>query len=212
MRRAVKRNTIPMSELPGGAMQGSTMEDFRPTLTRVIERARSITRLRQRQARSLTSALLVATVGLAACGDEGGNGTATGADGEATEEIVIETRVVFPESPEGPVTGEVLDGSAIGDSPFCPGGTFEDQHGTEDPSEPPYGLVDRTYECPDGTLRMGFSPGHPEGGVQSGPWTIVSGTGAYEGLQGTGQMETAAVPGGGEAGETFTGTVSTAGG
>jgi hypothetical protein len=160
-------------------------------------------------------ALILATLGLAACGGdgEGGNGTATapGSGSDATagsEEIVIETSVVFPEAPEDPVTGEVLDGSAIGDSPFCEGGTFEDKHGSEDPSVPPYGLVDRTFECPDGTLRMGFSPRHPQDGIQRGPWTIVSGTGAYEGLQGEGQME---VPfEGEEVSETFTGTVTRA--
>jgi hypothetical protein len=172
-----------------------------------------------RRGRRLTLALIFATFGLAACGDDGGggNGTATapGSDSDATagsEEVVIETLVVFPENPDDPVTGEVLEGSTIGDSPFCAGGTFSDQHGTEDPDEPPYGLVDRTYSCPDGTLRMGFSPAEPVDGTQSGPWRIVSGTGAYEGLQGEGQMEAPVVPGGGEAHETFTGTVSRAGG
>jgi hypothetical protein len=161
-------------------------------------------------------ALILATVGLAACG--GGDGNETGAattpgvDSEASadpaegsEEILIETHVVFPEA-DTPVTGEVLDGSTIGDSPFCPGGTFRDRHGSEDPSVPPYGLVDRTYSCPDGTLRMGFSPGV----TQSGPWKIVSGTGAYEVLQGEGQMELKEEPGtdGSEGRETFTGTVT----
>ncbi len=165
----------------------------------------------------LASALILATVGLAACGDDGGDGTATtpgsGSDAiDGSEEIVITTRVVFPESEEGVVTGEVLEGSTIGDSRFCPGGTFEDKHGIEDPSVPPYGLVDRTYSCPDGSLRMGFTPGVPEEGTQSGGWKIVSGTGAYEGWEGEGQMEVANAPGTEVTSETFTGTVSKAGG
>ena len=87
-------------------------------------------------------------------------------------------------------TGEVLGGSTIGDSPFCPGGTFRDKHGSEDPSVPPYGLVDRTFRCPDGSLRIGFTPGEPQGRTQAGPWRVASGTGAFKGLRGGGQMKT----------------------
>ena len=86
-------------------------------------------------------------------------------------------------------TGEVLGGSTIGDSPFCPGGTFRDKHGSEDPSVPPYGLVDRTFRCPDGSLRIGFTPGEPQGQTQAGPWRVASGTGAFKGLRGGGQMK-----------------------
>ena len=71
----------------------------------------------------------------------------------------------------------------MGGSPFCPDGTFEDTHGT-----PEIGLVDRTITCPDGTLRMGFDPQVPVGDTQRGPWKIISGTGAYEGWGGSGQM------------------------
>ena len=67
-------------------------------------------------------------------------------------------------------------------------------------------------ECPDGSLRIGFTPGPPTGPggrVQSGLWTIVSGTGAYEGWRGHGEMETRYDPGTRalEGHETFTGTV-----
>ncbi|MGH2827755.1 MAG: hypothetical protein ACRDKF_12370 [Actinomycetota bacterium] len=78
-------------------------------------------------------------------------------------------------------TGEILDGSTIGDSPFCPGGTVKDKHGT-----PEIGLVDRTITCSDGTLRMGFDPQEPVGDTQRGPWRVISGTGAYKGLGGEG--------------------------
>jgi hypothetical protein len=160
-----------------------------------------------RQVRWLALALTLATVGLGACGDDDGdeNGAATtpGVDtdlpadsGEGSEEVVIKTRVDIP-------TGEVLDGSSIGDSPFCPGGTFRDQHGNAD-----IGSVDRTFDCPDGSLRIGFTPGVPQGRTQAGPWKVVSGTGAFEGLEGDGQMEVKFEPGSDSKGrETFTGTV-----
>ena len=58
-----------------------------------------------------------------------------------------------------------------------------DQHGTTD-----IGLVDRAITCQDGTLRMGFDPQVPVGNTQAGPWRIISGTGAYKGWEGRGQM------------------------
>jgi hypothetical protein len=120
---------------------------------------------------------------------------------EGGEAILIRTHVTIP-------TGEVLGGSSIGDSPFCASGTFRDRHGTADPSVPPFGLVDRTFRCPDVTLRIGFTPGVPHGRTQAGPWRVVSHTGAYEGLEGDGQMEITYEPGSDTKGrETFTGTV-----
>jgi hypothetical protein len=160
------------------------------------------------QVRWLALALTLATVVLAACGDGDGdrNGGATapgvddGVSGEGSQEIVIETRVNF----EQDVTGEVLEGSFIGDSPFCPGGTFSDQEGNDE-----IGLVDRTFECPDGTLRIGITPGVGQDGTQTGPWQVVSGTGAYEGVEGDGQWRVTLDPGDDTKGrETFTGTVS----
>jgi hypothetical protein len=150
--------------------------------------------------------LVVTALGIAACGDEGG--TTTAADVETTsttaaksdEPILIKTRVDIP-------TGEVLGGSTIGDSSFCAGGTFRDKHGSEDPSVPPYGLVDRTFRCPDGSVRIGFTPGEPQGRTQAGPWRIVSGAGAFKGLRGAGQMKIRYKPGSNAKGrETFTGT------
>jgi hypothetical protein len=70
-------------------------------------------------------------------------------------------------------------------------------------------LVDRTITCPDGTVRMGFTPEEPQGQTQTGSWTIVSGTGAFEGLRGSGEMEVAYDPDDTALGrETFTGTVT----
>ena len=147
---------------------------------------------------------MVSLFGIAACGDDdGAEGGTTVADTDQT--ILIKTRVDIP-------TGEVLPGSTIGDSPFCPGGTFRDRHGSEDPSVPPYGLVDRTFRCSDGSLRIGFTPGQPQGRTQAGPWRVASGTDAYKGLRGGGQMKTTYDRGGGKhptkGRETFTGTVT----
>jgi hypothetical protein len=156
------------------------------------------------------------------CGDDGAddNGAATtptvdgaAADpGEGGEEIVIKTHVVIDIPEGGPQPGksisegEVLGGSSLGDSPFCPGGTFSDLHS----DDPEIGLVDRTFDCPDGSLRIGFTPGVPEGRTQAGPWRVVSGTGAFEGLHAHGEVEIEYEPGSrsSEGRETFTGTAA----
>jgi hypothetical protein len=140
-----------------------------------------------RQARWFSASLTVMAIALAACG--GGDGNEGGAAGTAARRseaaaggepalILIKTRVNLP-------TIKILDGSIIGDSPFCPGGTAKDKHGT-----PEIGLVDRTITCSDGTLRIGFDPQKPVGDTQSGPWRIISGTGAYERWEGSGEMKT----------------------
>jgi hypothetical protein len=137
---------------------------------------------------------------VAACGGDDGDAAGTteppSVESDSTaspkavgEVILIETRMTFTPEEEVVSTGKILDGSTIGDSPFCSGGTVEDKHGSEDPTQEPYGLVDRTITCSDGTLRMGFTPAVPQGRTQAGPWKIVSGTGVYEGWQGSGEME-----------------------
>ena len=158
-------------------------------------------------ARVISGALAIAVMGLAACSDAGGvEGGTFGVpdfdrvffaqDAGGSEAILINTRVTLP-------TGEVRRASVIGDSAFCPGGTFRDRQGDTDT-----GLVDRTFHCPNGTLTMGFTPGVPDGRTQSGPWNVVSGTGVFEGLQGSGQMEITKKPNSCTDGrETFTGTV-----
>ena len=139
-----------------------------------------------RQACWLAAALTVTAIALAACGGEDGDegdaaGTAASpsesAAGGETEPILILTRMDIP-------TGRILDGSTVGDSPFCAGGTVKDKHGS-----PEVGLVDRTITCQDGTLRMGFDPQEPVGDTQSGPWRIISGTDAYEGWEGSGETK-----------------------
>jgi hypothetical protein len=151
---------------------------------------------------------LVTAVGITACGGgagDDGRHTASSPTNSAAlgtpEPILIKTRVNIP-------TGRILDGSTIGDFAFCPGGTVIDKHGTSE-----IGLVDRTVTCHDGTLRIGFDPHQPVGNTQSGPWRIISGTGAYEGWHGSGTetitydaSDTGAHPTRGR--ERYTGTVT----
>lgn len=119
---------------------------------------------------------------------------------------MIETRMTLTSEKRIVSSGKVLDGSTIGDSPFCPGGTIEDKHG----ATPEVALVDRTVTCTDGTLKIGFSPQVPEGNTQSGPWQIVGGSGAYEEWRGSGEMKMVYDRGSGstKGNETFTGTIT----
>jgi hypothetical protein len=153
----------------------------------------------------------ILAIGLFVAGCDGHDGDEGGATTTSSDEIVIKTHAVIdipeggpqPGNPTG--EGEVLDGSVLGDAPFCSGGTFSDLHS----DDPEIGLVDRTFDCPDGSLRIGFTPGVPQGRTQAGPWKVVSGTGAFKGLQGHGEMEIEYEPGtrSTEGRETFTGTV-----
>jgi hypothetical protein len=147
------------------------------------------------QVRWLAVALTVGAIGAAGCGgDSGGEGeTTVGASGDP---ILIRTQVNIP-------TGVVLNGSSIGDSPFCPDGTFRDEDGDD------IWLMRRTFRCPNGTLRIGFTTGLGQNRKQTGTWKMLSGTGAFEGLQGSGQMEIEVERGSNTKGqETFTGTVA----
>jgi hypothetical protein len=154
----------------------------------------------------LALVLMLAAIGLSACGNDGGDGKEMAFTSDADSvsldlqegtPIVMKTAVNIP-------TGELLDGSAIGDSPFCSGGTFRDAHGGTHIG----GLVDRDLHCPDGSLRIAFTPREPVGDTQAGPWHVVSGTGAYEGLTASGEMKMTYEPGSFKKGrETFTGTV-----
>ena len=164
--------------------------------------------------RRLAVALTITAFGVAACGADDGNAPETPADaGAGGNSILIHPKVEIDISEGGPQPGkpisegEVLGGSSRGDSPFCPGGTFSDLHS----DDPEIGLVDRTFQCPDGSLRIGFSPGPPPTPLtQSGPWHIVSGTGAFKGMEGDGEMEIRYEPhtDATEGRETFTGTVN----
>ena len=124
------------------------------------------------------------------------------------QQVEIQTSVIVAPTSGAEViaTGEVLDGSTLGGSPFCVGGTILDSHGSDDPA---VWLIARTITCPEGSVRMDLTPEVPDGLNQTGSWEIVSGTGAFEGLRGSGEMEVVYDPNPDEpAGETYTGTVT----
>jgi hypothetical protein len=166
--------------------------------------------------RAVVMASVLAFV-VGACGGGNGQSATTHARAAATakpgETIVIRTRVVIAatEGSEPIATGEILEGSILGGSPLCAGGTIRDSHASLDPAVASLGLIDRMITCSDGTLRIVLTPnvdGTP-GEPQTGTWTIASGSGAFEGLRGSGEMQVAYDPGGNApALDTLTGTVT----
>jgi hypothetical protein len=82
-------------------------------------------------------------------------------------------------------------------------------HGSPDPE---VALIARTITCLEGTVRMDLTPEVSQGPqdlTQTGSWTIVSGTGAFEGLRGSGEMEIVYDPDpNAPARGTYTGTVT----
>jgi hypothetical protein len=159
--------------------------------------------------RRLAFTLTLAVVAFAGCGEKDESSSAPAAGGESSdtlidgnEEILIETYADLASVVD---TGKVLDGSTLGDSSFCPEGTFSGGHGNTD-----NGWLDKTFECPDGTLSIAFDPRNMEKRSASGPWEVLSGTGAYEGMEGSGEFKIRfpADPSVAEGHETFSGTVS----
>jgi len=136
--------------------------------------------------------VLVGVLLVGACGggeDGASDPSAASTSEQGGEPMVIRTSMIIAatEGAEPIATGEVLQGSTLGGSPFCVGGTILDSHASLDPAMEPYGLVDRTITCPDGTVRVGFTP-------PMGSWTIVSGTGAFEGCAGAGRWRSRTTP------------------
>lgn len=164
--------------------------------------------------RKVAALVLVGTLSLGACGgnDNAAVDTTAAPTTEPTgEPIVIRTRVTIAdeEGAETIATGEVLEGSTLGGSPFCVGGTILDTH-PSDPAEESY-LIGRTISCPDGTVRIGLTPDvdSPPGEPQTGSWTMVSGTGDFDWGGGSGEMEVVYDPDDDSlAHETLTGTVT----
>jgi hypothetical protein len=154
----------------------------------------------------LVIALTSAAFGLAACGgSDDSESRATTTSGvhpkssrAGSEKIVIKAHANLQGVED---VGDVLQGSSLGDSPFCPGGTFSGGH-----ADVTAGSIDRTFKCPGGTLRIVFTPGAENGRTVTGQWRVLSGTGAFEGAKGSGRMETKFETDT-QARETFTGTV-----
>ncbi len=157
---------------------------------------------------------LAVAVLVGACAATSGSGNPTSAlsTGESAGEsmtVLTEMAIADTSGAEPIATGKVLEGSTLGGGTFCAGGTIRDSHANLDPAVEPLGLIDRKITCSDGTIRIVFTPAEMEGVPHAGTWTIVSGTGAFEKLRGTGTIETEydpanqALPR-----ETLTGTVS----
>ena len=141
----------------------------------------------------------------------GGASSALSAGESASETIVVRTEMTIADTPgsEPTATGKVLEGSMLGGATFCVDGTIRDSHASLDPAVEPLGLIDRTFTCPNGTVRMVFTPAEMEHDARAGTWTIVSGTGEFEKARGSGIIDTQYDPAN-EAlpRETLTGTVT----
>ena len=136
----------------------------------------------------LTAVAAMTAVGLTACGEDADRGTdASDAAGThlskpaegSREPILIKTRVTG-------FKGEVLAGSLIGDSRFCPGGTVLHERGSPEIGFPAINVL----RCADGHLRIGFGPGPDQmnEAFQTSSWEILDGTGRYAGMSGEGRM------------------------
>jgi hypothetical protein len=174
-----------------------------------------------RQGRWLTIALMIMATCLTACGDDGGSK----AEDDRTVAPSPDTRLTTPPqetpghvAPEGdrePIliktrvkgfAGEVLVGSVLGNSPFCPGGTVRHENGSLEIGFPAINV----FHCPDGQLRIGFGPGPDQrnNSVQTSDWKILDGIGRFARMSGDGQMIVQFERAGSSKGqETFTGIV-----
>ena len=133
-----------------------------------------------------------------------------GGEDEQGRDVVIKTKVdiAATEGAEPIATGEILEGSTIGAAPFCVGGRIRDTHASADPDVASRGLIKRVITCSDGTLTIGFTPEPGRGSDQIGTWTATSGTGAFEGLRGSGELEVVYGDAESSTRETLTGTVT----
>jgi hypothetical protein len=163
--------------------------------------------------------LLVGVLSLGACGgdaDDAADTSVASTKAPRGQPIVIRsTMIVAAEEGSEPIaTGTVLEGSTLGATPFCVGGTILESHASLDPKMGSY-LIDRKITCPNGSVRIGSTPEvgadpGPQGQTpQRGVWMIVSGSGEYEGLGGGGTSEAVYGPDpSSPVRSTFTGTVT----
>jgi hypothetical protein len=131
--------------------------------------------------------VLVGVSLLAGCGGDDDTAAPVGVAPTAEQagepiEIRTEVTIVDEEGAETIATGEVLEGSTLGDSPFCVGGTIIDTHPTAD-VDPAY-LIEREITCPGGTVTIGLTP---EGGYAAGraPGRLVGDRRRLRRLRGT---------------------------
>jgi hypothetical protein len=135
---------------------------------------------------------MIAATCLTSCGNDNGEGSDSAptvapnpaVDNSSSptlagEEIVIKTRIVG-------FTGEVLTGSVIGGTAFCPGGTVRHEHGSPDIGFPAINV----FTCAAGALRIGFGPGpdQMDQAVQTSDWRVLDGAGSFAGYTGEGTM------------------------
>ena len=158
----------------------------------------------------LISALSVlATVGLAGCGDNAGGGRATntaGAKAAASRAPASRDAFLLKTHVKG-FDGTVLPGSMVGDAPFCAGGLVHHAFGSPEIGFPAVNEI----TCSGSVLRIGFGPGPDQmtKRIQSSGWRVLDGTGDFAGATGSGQMRVAWDKVGGTDGrETFTGTLA----
>src|SRR5829696_2283701 len=128
----------------------------------------------------MRGALVLVPVGVLLIGACGGGEDGASDASAKSDDLLIKTSVVGATTPgaEPIATGEVSEGSTLGGSPFCVGGTIRDTHGSRNPQ---VALVARTITCPEGNVRMDITPEvsqekRDEDLTQKGSWTIVSGT------------------------------------
>ena len=140
----------------------------------------------------MRGAVVLIPVGVLLVGACGGGEDGASETSAEPDDLVIKTSVVVAATPgaEPIATGEVVEGSTLGGSPFCVGGTVLDSHASSDPE---VALIARTITCPEGKVRMEITPEMPDGMAQdltqTGSWRIVSGTGEFEGLRGSGDSK-----------------------
>jgi hypothetical protein len=138
--------------------------------------------------------MTIAAIGLTGCG-QGGQATQST---PARQKVVIKAHANLQDVVD---KGEVLSGSSLGGAPFCRGGKFTGGHSNT--------LILRTFFCGGGRLELGFTPAKGSGRTVTGRWRVLSGTGQFKGLKGSGRITTKFAPGSepAEALETFTGSL-----
>lgn len=163
------------------------------------------------RARSAVAALAVAAASLTACSDDAGTHATTRATTTSTgtthtasphgerKTIVIKTQFVD-------FDGVVVDGSLIGNSAFCAGGTLHHESGSPEIGYPAINV----FTCGDSQLKIGFGPGPDQmnNRIQTSDWKVLEGSGDFAGVTGSGRMKVEFPRVGASNGqETFTGTV-----